>query len=272
MFLNRFLLPAAMLALSPVLLGTSVYVSDFSGANVGDPLNGVDGWFQGAPSSDPINSPLSWVSMLDGDKSASIGAYYDVPAFGSSYDVARVIGVPAAGSSLVLKFSLQDSTTMFPERNEFSIGVLDASGNNLLTLGFTPTSQSGIYDDPSDPTDPATSDALWNVTSSSDSMGVQPAFAAVGEDSVYILTIDFTAAGGDMDYNVNLVSTTNIFNNAGTLGGAASDEFNVLQVSTSIGSGASDWGDNFLSFEGIPEPSTLMLLGLSAFGLLRRRR
>jgi hypothetical protein len=62
-----------------------------------------------------------------------------------------------------------------------------------------------------------------------------------------------------------------VYSDTVTLNGLASQTISDLRVQVDQGS-ATDLGDNFISFRGVPEPSAAMLVLLSAVGLLRRRR
>jgi hypothetical protein len=266
--------------LLPLLLATgiapaafgSVYVSDFTGSDLGDPLPGIDGWSQSEANPTDDFSPLSWISNHAGDLAATVGTYYDVPANDPLY-VSRTIGVPLAGSTLEMTFGIQDSTTAYPDRNNFYIQITDGSGllaTDLFSLVFTATDQDSDYDDPLDPTELATANTQWdmNVTSNGNSF---TEFGGIIEDGSYNMFLAFTQDGADMDYSLTIQGPMNSYTTNGTLTGLGNETFSELRVGTTMGDGA-DWGDNFFAFRGIPEPGSMALVAFSALGLALRRR
>ncbi len=258
MFPKKFLTPLLGLGLTAVA-PASVFISDFTGASSGDALPGIDSWSQNQANPTNDTQPLTWVNPIGGGLGAAVGTFYDVPT-SDPLSATRPIGVALAGSTLCLDFSIQDSTNLFPGRNDYSFTVANGSGDNLFSLNFGATSQN------------MAAPALWNVTWDSIGGSGGPAFGAVGDNSIYSLIIDFTPDLGDMDFSLSLQGPVGSpFVETGTLTGLAGASFDDLVVSTTMGLGA-DWGDNFIVVQGVPEPSSLLLLGLSGLGLLRRRR
>ena len=266
MKLNKIL---ALLALGsmPTAFG-SIYVSDFTSVNVGDILDGVDGWVQTPANNnddgDPDGSPLSWINMHDGSKAGALGATYDVPGSGTSFRVDHSLNNPLIGSTLSMDFGLNDSTNSFPDRNDFAIRLLNAGGTDLFSLNFVATSQTS--------TPEAETDFQWNMTWSSNG-NTSSAFAGVLEGGAYTYDVSF-----DLGVN-NPEATFTVTNNSGSVysdtveltGISQTETISDLRVVTDMGSG-SDWGDNFIAFRGVPEPGAAMLILLSAVGFLRRRR
>lgn len=283
---------ASATGLVPAAFGGYIHVSDFSGANIGDPLGafapvpGIDGWIQSEGYNDPDgdpdttfpgvegDAPLSWISNHAGQNAGTIGTYYDVP-LGSSYYVSHAISAPLVGSSLGMRFGIQDSTTDFPTRNQFYISLVGASNANLFTLFFTPTDQTVDFDDPLDPTDPGTAFTQWDMNWTSGAYS-DPEFQGVIEDSSYTLDLTFVLDGLDVKFTAYFDGPLNDFTETGTLSGLnlTTESITELRVGTIMdgGGGATDWGDNFFAFAAIPEPSSPVLLGLAALGLVVRRR
>lgn len=263
---QKFLLLFA-LGTMPAAFG-SVYVSDFSGANVGDPLNGVDGWVQSYPNPTDDTNPLTWINLLDGEKAGSIGAYYDEPT-GDSYNVFRTVGGNVVGSTLTMDFGLMDSTNEYPDRNNFSISILDGGFSEVFSLNFTATAQS--YD-------PESNDHQWNVSWSSGGVTSAP-FAGVLEGGAYTYDVSFDLGLNENDdpavvATLTISSDYNVWpTQTAVLSSVATNEtFGILKVTAEKGD-TEEWGDDFLSFRGVvPEPGVAMLVLLSGVGLLRRRR
>jgi len=245
----------------------SVYVSDFSGAEIGDPLNGTDGWIPSEPDSSD-DSPLGWINMHDGSKAAAIGGYYDAPT-NDTYAVLHSIGGHLVGSTLSMDFGLMDSTNGYPVRNNFSISILSGGLSDVLTLNFVATSQTD---------NPEGEDHAWNMSWSSGGNTSEP-FAAVFEGSAYNYDVSFDLGLNDeVEVTFTLSSKSNVWPTVTVplTGVPANETFGFLRVGAETGTDDQgnplDWGDNFLAFRGVPEPSAAMLVLLSAVGLLRRRR
>jgi len=262
-------------AITPLAFG-SVYVSNFTGYSVGDPLNGVDGWVQSEVDPEGPLSPLSWVSSHAGQLAGTVGANYNVPT-SVPYQVTRSIGVPLVGSSLQMRFGIQDSTTAWAYRNNFYISVADGA-TNLFSMNFVNTAQAGDYDvipteaNPNTRSDPATANTAWNMNWSSGAI-TNDAFAAIYEDGSYTLDLSFVQVGSDVQFTLDVSGPLNSWSQqTGTLTGVSlSANFGELQIGVDQAD-AADWGNNFFAFQGIPEPTCAALLGLASLGLLIRRR
>ena len=290
----------AAAAIAPVT-HASVYVSDWSGASSGDyPLGefvaedgpqsgstvaGIDGWVQSEPNHWSVDAcpggcynPLSWVSPLNGGLAGTVGTYYTAPEETSDcFWVSQTINQPlSSGNWLGMRFGIQDSTTDYPSRNDFGISAVDATGDVIWALTFTPSTQTGDYDDWQNPGDPATANTTWLMSVTSDFSYTAPdpnPFAAVYEDGEYEMYFSYAPNGSDVDYTVHIVGGQSTeWTESGTITGVASETFAELRVGSCLGDDATDWGDNFFTFTAIPEPASLALFGLGALGLLARRR
>lgn len=279
----------------------SVYVSDWGSAQSGDsplgeflaedgPQNGntvagIDGWVQSEPNHwttdvcpEGCYNPLSWMGPLNSGIAGTIGTYYTTPEETSDcFWVSQTINQPLSTTRwLGMRFGIQDSTTDYPNRNDFGISVTNTSGDAIWSLKFTPASQTGDYDDWQNPTDPSTANSLWTMSVTSDltyTPGHANPFAAVYEDGEYEMYLTFEPVGDDLGYTVHIIGgqDTEWFA-TGSITDASGETWDELRVGSCFGEDAGDWGDNTFSFVGIPEPASLALFGLGALGLLARRR
>ena len=159
----------------------AVYTMNLGAAPGQSPIDGVDGWVQSEPNYvDGEVYPRSFVHQIGSSSALALGGYYDSepPTVGSGVSVSRQLtSLGLNYSTLSLDFTIQDSITSYPDlvlgdvdRNRFSIGFFDNSGDELINLVFSPNSQS---------TDPSgATNASWNMSVSSGGVG-GAAFGAV---------------------------------------------------------------------------------------------
>jgi hypothetical protein len=248
----------------------AVYNSNFTGS-VGDPGDGVDGWNQSEADNpdDPIlgPTPKTWITTVTSNNytGLAIGGFYDVP---STNPLTSTVSTPAIAlvdpdsvlASVSLDFAINDSI-LFGDRNTFFFNVLDGSDVSIASVVFTPVSQ----------TFPGTAgvDDLWNV-----SLNGNAAFAAVIAGGDYSLSIDFLSGSQFTATVTNMITNTGLTSGTTSTGAGSGSVIQGLQVGFDQGPG-SDYGDNVFGIANVsvvPEPSSAMLVGLAALGLLRRRR
>lgn len=264
----------------------AVYTMNLGTAPYRSPIDGVDGWVQSeANYVDGEVYPRSFVHEIGSSRALALGGYYDSEApsgLGPGVSVSRqLISLGLNHSTLALDFTIQDSITSYPDsfpgdvdRNRFSIGFFDNSGDELINLIFSPNSQS---------TDPSNATATWNMFVSSNGVGAA-AFGAVFEGSpslggVYSLSLTTvpSATAGAVDYNLSVFSAENTFNTSGTLAGLAGAQIDRLKVGwEEAGTEVDGLGSNFIALKGVvvavPEPSGLALCLISSLPLFIRRR
>lgn len=266
---------ASIVALTLLHQGhAAVYYADFStGTNFDDPGAGVDGWVQSEPDNSPT-SPKTWIAPVTANSyvGLAIGAYYDTPAGTSLTSTKTGLSIALVDpfndtAQVSLAFGINDVSFdpllpgfPYPERNSFSFSVLDTSSVSIASIVFVPASQTV-------PGTPGVDNA-WNVFVNGSN--VYSVFAGGG----YTLTVDF------LDANQFTVTTTNIANNS-SLTSAAINK--ALGSGSTIGglqlgleqSPETAWGDATMGIANVavvPEPSSALLVGVAALGLLRRRR
>jgi hypothetical protein len=281
--------------LAPILILASltsaqaaVYTMNLGTAPDQSPANGVDGWVQSEANfvdGDNEVYPRSFVHSIGSSNAIALGGYYDSEpstAPGTAISISRQLtSLGLNESNLSLDFSIQDSITEYSDgfpgdvdRNRFSIGFFDSSGDALINLIFSPNSQS---------TDPsAQTNATWNMLISSGANSFAP-FGAVFEGDptlggVYSLSLSTTesATAGAVDFNLSIFSGSNVQNTSGTLAGRAGSQIDRLTVGWDVAGDETDGlGTNFIAFNNVavvPEPSGLVLCMVSSLPLLMRRR
>ena len=265
----------------------AVYTMNLGAAPGQSPIDGVDGWVQSEPNYVGGGEvyPRSFVHQIGSSSALALGGYYDSepPTVGSGVSVSRQLtSLGLNYSTLSLDFTIQDSITSYPDlvpgdvdRNRFSIGFFDNSGDELINLVFSPNSQS---------TDPSgATNASWNMSVSSGGVGGS-AFGAVLEGSltlggVYSLSLVTvpSATAGAIDYNLSIASGLNTQNTSGTLAGLAGEQIDRLKIGwKSAGTEVDGLGSNFIALNNVvvavPEPSGLVLCLISSLPLFMRRR
>ena len=266
----------------------AVYTMNLGAAPGQSPIDGVDGWVQSELNYVDGGGevyPRSFVHQIGSSSALALGGYYDSepPTVGSGVSVSRQLtSLGLNYSTLSLDFTIQDSITSYPDlvpgdvdRNRFSIGFFDNSGDELINLVFSPNSQSI---DPSGATN-----ASWNMSVSSGGVG-GAAFGAVLEGSltlggVYSLSLVTvpSATAGAIDYNLSIVSGLNTQNTSGTLAGLAGEQIDRLKIGWELaGTEVDGLGSNFIALNNVvvavPEPSGLVLCLISSLPLFMRRR
>lgn len=263
----------------------AVYTMNLGSAASQSPIDGVDGWVQSEPNFDDGEVyPRSFVHQIGSSSALALGGYYDSEpsTAGSGISVSRQLtSLGLNYSTLSLDFVIQDSITSYPDsfpgdvdRNRFSIGFFDSSGDELINLVFSPNSQN---------TDPSFTTATWNMFVSSGGVGGS-AFGAViegsptlgGVYSVSLITVP-SATAGAVDYNLAVFSGVNSFNTSGTLDGLAGAQIDRLTVGwEEAGTEVDGLGSNFIALNNVvvavPEPSGLTLCLISSLPLFMRRR
>jgi hypothetical protein len=261
------------------LLGSSeaaVYTMDLSGAPAQSPMDGVDGWVQSeANYVDGEVYPRAFVHQLGTSAALALGGYYDseAPTAGPGIDIShQVSGLGFNASSLALDFSLVDSDPFDADRNQFSIGFFDSSGDELISLVFRPNSQSAT---------PDLTTATWNMYVSSGGV-LGSSFGGVFEGDaisggVYSLSLmTVPTGGGGVGYNINVSTPLGSQGTSGTLAGLGGEAVDSVRLGW-LEDGSETFGTNFLAVANlvvaVPEPSSALLcLGAMLPLALRRRR
>lgn len=261
------LLALSAFGLAPLLQGATFF-DDFAtlGQNPnpstpGQNLNTYNSWSSG---NGQLGDPLAFGYTIGSPASnaAAVGPFFDAPSNATtSFSASHALLTPLAGSTLLTTFVIVDSDPVggFPARNDYSINI--SSGvTTLFSLSMLATNQT----QPSDP-------AQWNLSAAGN-----PFFTTAQENGLYNLSVFFTPSGLDMNYTVNIAPAGGGggFSTSGTLAGLAGAVVDQYSVTTRQG-GGSGWGSGLIGIDNVgvvPEPSSVLLLGLASLGLIRRRR
>jgi hypothetical protein len=262
---------------------SAVYTLDLAGLADQSPLDGVRGWVQSESNYDDGEVyPRTFVHKIGSASAVAIGGYYDTePAAGTggiSLQQNPTVLLGLSQTDMSLDFVIQDSITTFDaDRNQFSIGYVDAAGGDLFSLIFVPTSQSA---DPS-----ADTSASWNMHWSTGGVMSPTAFGAVLEGSpslggAYRMTLETLASAvpGGVDFKLSVTPVGGVaITTGGALAGSASDQVAGLKLGwAESGTELDGLGSNFLAVSGlvyaVPEPSGLVLCLVSVLPFVLRRK
>jgi PEP-CTERM motif len=257
-----FLLISSVFAVSANAAST-LFIEQFDGYVAGSNINGQGGWtvtngLGVGPTFDPvaIADNIVWDSSAG---SATIG--------GIAPDPAGVTTVSNSTVSLPLKTETAHITTVRFEflfvdsnngfRNNYSV-LIGTGGGNLLTVALTPHATLGKYN------------MAW-----SSAFGGSGSLNQINESEPTEFTLTTFEDGGTMKYSLSNagvpVVTAATLTGAGAVPTTTINNFSVIYDST-VGGGV---GNGYLVADRIvmiPEPSSALLLGLSALGLIRRKR
>ena len=304
--MRRSLLLPAFALLTGAVHGAG-FIADFSGlinADDADPntttdvMDGYDGWSQSEGNPDGSvygndnsysggsgTAPLSWGANVAGNRGASLGFFYDIPASSPFYAAHGVTGVSFGNSFMMADFIITDSSDLYPARNDFSFGIFNAAGDNLFSWQLDAELQTSTPDS-------ATGDWFGRTTSvATNSNGTYKGGAREG--GFYRIAVTFSSgANGTVNYAgafSSLLDNSLDQTFSGTLSGVTglnAEDIAEFRVTSIYGEGVEfdqfgdptltpAWGDNFISFTNvmvIPEPASSALLGLGLAGFLMRRR
>lgn len=272
----------ALLAIVPVgsTFGAS-YNIDFNSSPyvVDEGVDGVDGWIQNVSNDDAIY-PLTWIGLTDaGGQGLAIGGYYDdnpngMPTSartGAPVTLSRTFtSLSSSFKTLSFQAAIIDSTTDFAagDRDTFGFQVLGAEGQSLLTISLVPV-------DP-DQVDPEGTVGEWAVYYAFGDDALQSTGNAIQEADVgiggfYKFMLELNPNGLVFRYGAGDTTTYSEFGNPGDYDFTDTE----LTFVTSWAAGDNDTtGDNYVIIDNlvVPEPSSLLLGGLSVLGLVARRR
>jgi len=249
--------------------------SAIDGVSPGDDVNGIDNWTindttdqfsQVAYSNINPSIPTNFSQVLN------LGGSTDLDPIGSSVVLSHPSVGTVGATHLIFDFVLFDSFDIDPARNEFGVSMSNG-GSNIFGISFVP-----------DPLDvgienPSSDEARWNIYYQVGNAATVPLNLSVFELSQYRLDLSFNPNAGNPALTDFLLSITSAVPNSLSDGALAlsmspTAVTDALNVSWSE-SPSSSYGSNSILIDNlslVPEPSSTLLAGLAALGLLRRRR
>lgn len=232
-------------------------------------LNGLDGWSVSDTSTGFLSFVTEVVEPIGGSTNyGGVGGLFDAP---SSPVVSVSHGYTAQLGNITynLRVSLLDSTNSFPNRDSFGITLL-SGGSNLFSINLTPT-----VTDPATP-EASSSDGVWDMSYTAGGNTVTLNQALI-EGGLYDLALTFSPSGANQTSFVlgttgdaTLTRNGSFAVNPATLVGGIGFEHRVTGAADPFNNS----GDNALLFDNInvvPEPSSVLLVGLAGFGFAFRR-
>lgn len=273
---------AALACLFGANASAAVYVSDFTGLADDQNLNGFDSWAVSPTVGDDSGDPVAYGANVGGVRGFQVGGALDAPTAGPGPTITASrsltgISLVSAGPQptvLMTNFALVDSLG-FSERNDYSISLWDG-GTELFTISFAAVAS-----------DPSGMDDSWSVGFGSSALGpVSGANFGIAEyddggtplddsddDGLHTLSVTFIGSGADVNFYATITGAgSNTW--TGKLNGLSAANVTEIRVGSNLGAETS-WGDGVMGISGlnvIPEPSSALLVGVAALGLLRRRR
>jgi hypothetical protein len=273
--------PLIFAALSLVALPASAVILTFDSAPYpvsGNPIDApLDGWFTSeANIVDPIdgNFPFFYTSTGNGANMttfATIGGVYATPDFSDywaqrNFPVSPTLGVTEFNFEMNLADSFNDLSQGYDGtgiRNTFGFS-LTTGPTSLLQVSFVPENQGGPVNSQN-----------WAVLYKIGSGPLTASGHAIQPGSLTDMRVAFNLTGLDLSFGAS-----SGFGPQPTFSGtiAGYNPFSITPITATFNFAQGDAGEysnNTMSFDNIevvPEPSALVLFGLSAVGLLRRHR
>lgn len=227
--------------------GDGVY-NAMDGIDVAD-LAGQDGW-----QVNDATRRISFMATRAGSLAGGLGGLFDEPVE-PTVTVRRNTDLPLAGARFRADFSISPSEFV-PGQDIFGFSFSDDGASQLFNVSFEPQ---------------VIQDNVLRVRSSTLGDAAISSGYGVFLGGDYNISIDFIPAGlDDINFQVTLVGT-NTESFGGLIPGAGASSIGSFGVFYQTLSNS----DSYISFDNlalVPEPGSLMLLALSAVGLVLNRR
>lgn len=268
-FSNSLKVAGVISALAP--LSASAFVATFPlgtyapGGDVGAQIAGKDGWNLDGDSLFNVSDPrgLSYSNFLGASLGAELGGYYGVADPNASVYLWNTVAGGLEYTSLSLQFAIQGSNELNPGRDAFGFSFRDSLNNNLFTISLVPVAS-------------LTNDTFQvrytvgaNPTLNALDVNNDPMY--IGQDALYSLNLSFLTNGLNPTFSATIVGTNSAtFTGTATgLGASSTGRFGMEWNLDGDGANNGLIVDNITV---VPEPSSMLLLGLAGLGLVSRRK
>ncbi|MCF7733912.1 MAG: PEP-CTERM sorting domain-containing protein [Akkermansiaceae bacterium] len=254
------------------------FIEDFSGLNNGDALvptgtSGYNGWTQTEanwvdPDFPADSYPIAWGQTVVADKGVAVGGWFSTPEE-DSFSIQHSVGIPLIGGSVGMTFTVGRDPSIDSIQNTFEIGAFNGGGSNLFSFGLEPTGDPDAWN-------------MYYTTGTGGNINLSTT-NAVALNQVTDMDLTFSQNGFDTDFALALATLSGTLNYNGTLTGLVGEDLDSVRISMLKVPGTDPvtdpfdaYGTNFVAVSNlvvIPEPGSLMLLGLTVgASLLGRRR
>lgn len=265
---------AGLFALSLAITASgATYSTNFSSlGSFGSDVNGQDGW-----TINDTTDQFSFVANWNSNKAIGLGdaSVVDSLPLGSLVELSHGISATVGTTSVNFDFALIDSSsdTTFKNRDQFGISLSNGLGS-VVTISFVPEVSQPV--DPSDNSENSGDGAKWFVFYQAGSSPSVQLNMAIFEGASYDFMLSLTPNANPLLSDLMLTLTGDNALSDGATGLAidpesVSDQFNIFWAK----SGTNEFGSNLILMDNltvIPEPSSILLVGLAGLGFISRRR
>ncbi len=242
----------------------SAAVNTFTGLTPDAPLTTAQaGWTLSEVNSP--STPIAFVGVVAGDTTGALGGEFaDIASPSGSAKLTMSSSLVSQYATVSLDLLITDSSNSFPTRDIFGFGVASGSGASIVELSFLPVAQTLT---------PNSDLAQWQLSYLIAGASTTLTSFVINEQVLNSINIVF--ANNGVAITLSNSSITDSY--GGTIIGFDSAVNGVGDLAFNWAKGGAANGDNTMYFDNIsiepvPEPTVILLSGMTSLLLLRRRR
>lgn len=242
----------------------SAAVNTFTGLTPDAPLTTAQsGWTLSEANS--AGAPLAFVGVVGGNTTGALGGEFaDILNPSGSAKLTLTSSLISPYASVSLDVLIRDSSNSFSTRDSFGFGVANGSGASIVELSFLPVAQTLT---------PNSDLAQWQLSYLIAGASTTLTNFVINEQVLNSINLVF--ANNGVSITLSNGSATGSYD--GTITGFDSAVNGVGNLAFNWSKGGPANGDNTMYFdninvEAVPEPTVILLSGLSTLLLLKRRR